>query len=111
MQLALCKNGFLRIILGRGAEPHHLVEKNKFLNLCDEAFGYLCTHISRDILFHLKGLRKPRGAQENLENLFGEQDELQRYLLENEMVALHPNSFETIEQFLTKFKSLALQCR
>ena len=27
------------------------------------------------------------------------------------MVALHPSSFETIEQFFNKFKSLALQCR
>ena len=27
------------------------------------------------------------------------------------MVSLHPSSFETIEQFFSKFKSLVLQCR
>ena len=30
--------------------------------------------------------------------------------MENELVSVHPNSFETIEQFFTKFKSLVLQC-
>ena len=31
--------------------------------------------------------------------------------MENELIALHPSSFETIEHFFTKFKSLALQCK
>ena len=31
--------------------------------------------------------------------------------MENELVSLHPISFETIEQFFTKFKSLVLQWR
>ena len=60
MQLALCKHGYHMIIHGWEAEPHQLVEQNKFLNHCDEAFGYLCTYISRDLLFHLEGLRTPR---------------------------------------------------
>ena len=98
-------------ILGRESKPHHPVEKNKFLNRLDEAFGYLCTHISRDLLFHLEGLRTPRESWENLEDLFGKQDELQGHFLEKELVALHPSNFETIEQFFTKFKSLALQCK
>ena len=60
MQLDLHKHGYFRIILGREAKPHHLVERNKFLNRLDEAFSYLCTHISRDLLFHLEGLGTPR---------------------------------------------------
>ena len=99
MQLALCKHGYLRIILGRNAEPHHPVEKNKFLNSCDEAFKYLCTYISRDLLFHLEGLRTPRETWEKLESLFNKQDELRGHILENELVSLHPSSFDTIEQF------------
>ena len=43
--------------------------------------------------------------------MFGKQDELWGHLLENELVALHTSNFETIDQFFTKFKSLALQCR
>ena len=110
MQMALHKLGYYRIILGREVEPHQLVEKNKLLNLLDESFDYLCTCISRDLLFHIEGLKTPREAWEKLEDLFGKQDELRGHLLENESVALHPNNFKTIEQFFTKFKSLALQC-
>ena len=59
MQVSLRNKGFFRIILEREVEPHHLGEKNKFMNPLDEAFGYLCTHISRYLLFHLEGLRTP----------------------------------------------------
>ena len=109
MQLALRKHGYHRIIHGWEAEPHHPVEQNKFLNHYDEAFGYLCTYISRDLLFHMEGLRTPREAWENLDSLFNKQDELRGHILENELVSLHPNSFETIEQFFPKLNSLVLQ--
>ena len=111
MQVSLCNKGYFRIILGREAEPHHPAEKNKFMNRLDEGFGFLCTHISKDLLFHLEGLRSPKEAWENIEVLFGKKDELRGHFLENELIALQPNSFYTIQQFFTKFKSLALQCR
>ena len=60
MQLALRKHGYHGIIHGWEDESHQSVEQNKFLNRCDEAFRYLCTYISRDLLFHLEGLRTPR---------------------------------------------------
>ena len=60
MHLALHKHGYLWIILGREVGPHHPAERNKFMNYLDEAFGYLCTHNSRDLLFHLEGLRTPK---------------------------------------------------
>ena len=109
MQLALHKHGYHRIIHGWEVKPHQPVERNKFLNRCDEAFGYLCTYISRDLLFHLEGLRTPREYWEKLNRLFKKQDELRGYILENDLVSLHPSSFKTIEQFFTKFKSLSLQ--
>ena len=111
MQLALCKHDYHMIVHGWEAEPHQLVERNKFLNRCDEAFEYLCTYISRDLLFHLEGLRTPREAWENLDSLFNKQDELHGHILENELVSLHPSIFETIDQFFSKFKSLVIQCR
>ena len=97
--------------MGREIEPHHLTQKNKFLNRLDEAFGFLCTHISRDLLFHLEGLKTPKEDWEKLEFLFGKQDELRGHILENKLISLQPNNFETIQQFFTKFKSLALQCK
>ena len=74
MRPTLCKHNYFRIVLGREAEPHHPIERNKFMSRLDEAFGYLCTHISRDILFHLEGLRTPKEAWEKLENVFRKQE-------------------------------------
>ena len=62
--------------MGRETEPQHHAKKNKFLNWLDEAFGFMCTHISRDLLFHLEGLRTPKEAWDKLESMFGKQDEL-----------------------------------
>ena len=70
MHLALCNNGYHKIIHGWEPKPHQPVERNKFLNHCDEAFEYLCTYISRDILFHLEGLMAPREAWEKLDRFF-----------------------------------------
>ena len=111
MQLTLRKHGYHRIINGWEHEPHQSVEWNKFLNRCDEAFGYLCTYISIDLLFHLKCLRTPKESWEKLDILFNKQDELRGHILENEFVSLHPSSFETIDQFFTKFKYVEIQCR
>ena len=76
MQVSLHKIGLFRMTMGREVEPRQYVEKNKFLNRLDEAFGFMCTHISRDILFHLEGLRTLKEAWEKLESLFGKQDEI-----------------------------------
>ena len=62
MQVSLCKIGLFRMKMGREIDPQQYVEKNKFLNQIDEAFGFMCTHISQDIFFHLKGLRTPKEA-------------------------------------------------
>ena len=64
------------------------VEKNKFLNRLDQAFSFMCAHISQDLLFHLEGLRTPKEAWENLEYFFGKQDELRGHILNNKVIAL-----------------------
>ena len=82
--------------MGQETEPHHHVQKNKFLNRLDEVFGFLCAHISMDLLFHLEGLKTPKEYWENLEFLFGKQDELWGHILEKDLISLQPNSFKTI---------------
>ena len=77
--MSLHKIGMLRMTMGGETNPHHPTEKNNFLNEWDEVFGFLCTHISWDILFHLEGLNTPKEYQENLEFLFGKQ--FQGYIL------------------------------
>ena len=38
--------------MGRETEPLHHAEKNKFLNRLDESFGFLCAHISIDLMLY-----------------------------------------------------------
>ena len=97
--------------MGRENDPQQHAEKNKFLNRLDEAFNFMCTHISQDILFHLEGLRTPKEAWDKIESLFGKKDELRGNILENELIALQPSSFESIQQLFTKIQvtSTAMQ--
>ena len=81
MQVFLRKLGLYRMTMGRETEPHHLVEKNKFLNRLDEAFGFLCAHISRDLLFRLEGLKTPKEAWDKIQLFFGNKYELWGHIL------------------------------
>ena len=88
MQVSLHNLGLFRMTMGRETEPHQHVEKNKYLNRLDEAFSFMCTHISWDILFLLEGIRTPKEAWENIESLFGKQYVLRGNILENDLIAL-----------------------
>ena len=111
MQVSLRKLGLFRMTMGRETEPQQHVEKNKFLNRLDEAFDFMCTHISRELLLHLERLRTPKEAWDKIEYFFGKQYELQGNILENELIALQPSSSESTQQLFTKYKSLVLQCK
>ena len=76
MQVSLLNLGLYRMTMGRETEPQQYVDKKKFVNWLDEAFGLMCTHIFQGLLFHLEELRTPKEAWENIEYLFGKQDEL-----------------------------------
>ena len=97
--------------MGKEVEPQHPLDKSKYLNKLDEAFGFMCIRISRELFFHLDRLKTPREVWLKLESLFGKQDELRGHILENELITLQPSSFKTIQQFFTKFKSLVTQCK
>ena len=60
-----------------------------------EEFGFMCIHISRELLFHLDGLKTPKEVWDNIESLFGNHDELRGHILENDIIALQPKNFET----------------
>ena len=97
--------------MGRSIEPQQYIKKSKHLDRLDEAFGYICIHISRDLLFHLEGIRTMEKVWDKLESLFGKQDEIRGHILENEKTSLQPSNFNTILQFFSKFKSLVFQCK
>ena len=71
MHIFLCNKGMHGVTMGRYVEPQQHLEKSKYLNKLDEAFGFMCIHISRELLFHLEGLRTPKEVWEKLESLFG----------------------------------------
>ena len=80
--------------------PSSAIEKTIFLNKKDEAFSFLCLSISRDLLFHLVGLKTPKEIWDKLETLIGN--------------SLHPSNFETLNDFFTRFKHTVLllkQCK
>ena len=52
-------------------EPGSAIDKSRFLNKKDEAFGFLCLSISQDLLFHLLGLKTPKEIWDKLETLYG----------------------------------------
>ena len=109
MQIVLCNKGLYSVTIAREVKPQQPLENSKYLNKLDEAFGFMCIHISKELLFHLDGLKTPREVWQNLELSFGNKDELRGHILENEPISLQPINFETIQQFFSKFKSLAMQ--
>jgi hypothetical protein len=46
-----------------------------------------------------------------LEQLFGKQDELRAYSLENELIGLNPSNFDSLQEYFTKFKSLLVHLK
>ena len=95
--------------MGRVVEPQPYIEKSKHIYRLHEYFGYMCIHISRELLFHIDGLNTPKEVWDKLESLFGKQNELRGRILENELIAKQPSKFDTIQLIFTKFKSLAIQ--
>ena len=111
MVIQLRAKGLFRVTMGTEVEPNSVVEKAKYFNKLDEAYGLLFLSISREFLFHLDSLTSPKEVWEKLESLFGKTDELRGHQLENELISLSPVHYDTIQDFFTKFKSLVLQLK
>ena len=97
--------------MGIEVEENYVVEKYKYLNRLDEAYGFLCLSISRELLFHIDSLKTLDEVWVKLESLFGKTDELRGHQLENELIILSPTHFDTIQEFFTKVKCLVLQLK
>ena len=74
------------------------------MNRLDEVFGFMCIHISRELLFHLEGLRTLKEVWDKIESLFGKQDELRGNILENKLIALQPSSSRLFNNSLESAK-------
>ena len=111
MVIKLRAKGLYRVTMGIEVEPNYVVEKAKYFNRLDEAYGLLCLSISRDNLFQMDSLTIPNEFLVKLETLFGKTDELHGHQLEKELISLSPMHYDTIQELFTKFKSLLLQLK
>jgi hypothetical protein len=102
----LMGKGLYRIAMATETEPTSAVEKSKYFNRMDEAYGLLCMSISPDLWFHIDACKTPNEIWTTLAGLFGKQDEMRGHLLEVELNSLDPKNFDNLQDFFTKFKSL-----
>ena len=70
MEILLREKGIYKVNMETEVEPNAAVEKIKWHNRRDEAYGLLCLSISRDLLFHLDWLTDSNKVSKNLEDIF-----------------------------------------
>ena len=99
------------IAMAMTVEPTTAIEKSKYLNRMDEAYGALCMHISPELLFHISSCKTPNEVWTTMKGLFGKQDEMKGHMLEVELLSLDPRSFDNIQDFFTRYKDLLLQLK
>ena len=56
-------------------------DKEKYFNRLNAAYGFFFLSISRDLIFHIKGLKTPKEVWDNISSLFDKQDDLRVYRL------------------------------
>ena len=111
MEIMSREKGLYRVTMETEVEPNAAIEKIKWHNRRDEAYGLLCLSISRDLLFHLDGLKSPNEVWDNIVDLFGKKDEMRGHQIDNEFITFSPNSFESLQLYFSKFKALVLQLK
>ena len=94
MEIQLHAKGLYRVTMNTEEDPNHVVDKARFFNKMDEAFWFQCLSISKDLLFHLLGLKTPKEIWNQLSSLYDKQDDLRIYQLENELISLQTENFE-----------------
>ena len=71
MEIQLRARGLYRVTMDTEEEPASVTDKARFLNKKDEAFRFLCLSVSRDLLFHILGLKTPKEIWDKLKTLYG----------------------------------------
>jgi hypothetical protein len=71
MIVHLRRRGLYRLTMNTETEPMSTIEKYKYLNRMDEAFGTICNFISPELLFHISSCKTPNEAWTTMEGIFG----------------------------------------
>ena len=64
--------------------------------------------IAQDLRFHILDIDTHHEALDKLNTVFGIQNQIRAHQLENELLTLDPKNFSSIEDFLSKFKTLRI---
>ena len=83
MEIQLHARGLYWVTMDTEEEPTHVIDKAIFLNKKDEAFSFLCLSISKNIPFHFSRLKTLKEIWDQISSLYGKQDDLRVYQLEN----------------------------
>ena len=108
MEILFREKGLYRVTMETEAEPNAAAEKIKWHNRRYEAYGILCLSISKDLLFHLDGLKSPNEVCKNLEEIFGKTYEMKGHQIKNELISLSPSRFGSLQLYFTNFNALVL---
>ena len=108
MEILLREKGIYRVTMATKVDPNGAVDKIKWHNRRDKAYGILCPSISIDLLFNIHSLTYPNEVWGNIEDIFGSTDEMRGHQIKNELISLNPNSFKSLQLYFTKFKALDL---
>jgi hypothetical protein len=111
MIMHLCSRGLYRLTMNRETKSTSNTEKYKYLNRMDEAFITICSLISSDLLFHISSCKTPNEACTTMEGIFGKKDDMRGHIFEVEFLTLNPKSFDSLQDFFTKYKDLLLQLK
>ena len=66
---------------GKGGQTPKTFIESQSLQKLDESFGFICIHISKELLFQPDGLKNSREVWKKLESLFGKKYELRGHIL------------------------------
>jgi hypothetical protein len=111
IELLLHSKGLYRVTMGTEVEPTSAIEKSNYFNRIDEAYGIVCLRISQDILFHVDTCKTPNDVWKKLKDFLGKKDNLRGHQLENDIHALNPRYFETLQDYFYKFKTFLSHVR
>ena len=81
MEVLLCTKKLFRLTEETEAVLVLNHDKEKYWNRLDEAHGYLFSSVSRDLRFHIQGLKTPKDIWDQLASLFDNQDEMRVHQL------------------------------
>jgi hypothetical protein len=104
MVMHLQRRGLYKLSMDTETEPTSSIEKHKYLNRMDEAYGTIYSLISPELLFHISSCKTPNEVWTTMEGIFGKQDAMKGHILEVELLTLDPKTFDNIQDFLPNIR-------